>query len=289
MNIRVSKGRYVSILTNIGFCLFILLAHAAGAAEPQIVPLIAGQHIDVGSVSVNNTESNLIVTYQTTGDWVITETHLDVATSYNGLSTTKKGNPRPGKFRYKTDHPVPVNTVTYTIDATQWAEGTPLYIAAHAVVVSPAGDETAWAGGLDFPGANWATYFMYEIQAVAQTGAVHFSQSDYPVKESSRDTRVTITVKRTGGSSGNVNVHYRTIDGTAIGSPVPRQGDYVSASGTLTFTDGDSADKSFVIGISADPVEMDQFETFFVELTTDDNCCLGDPSTAAIIIEDFRN
>lgn len=270
-------------------CLAMFSMSDAVAVDPQTIPLIAGQHISVGTVTVDSTPSHLSVSYQTTGGWVITETHLDVAVSYSGLNTTKKGNPIPGKFRYKTTHPTPVNTVTYNIDASQWVEGTSLYLAAHAVVISPGGSETAWADGLDFPGANWATYFVYEIPAQAQTGSVHFSQANYPVQESSRDTSVIVAVKRTGGSSGNLNVHYRTIDGTAVGSPVPRQGDYLSTSGTLTFADGDSMDKTFAIRIFADPVDMDQFETFSVELTSDDNCCLGDPASATITIEDFRN
>jgi hypothetical protein len=91
------------------------------------------------------------------------------------------------------------------------------------------------------------------------------------------------------GSAGDLAVHYRTIDGTAIGNPLPRLGDYVSKSGTLTFADGDTADKSFDVVISADPVDTDLFETFFVELSTDDGCCLGDPATATVIIQDLRN
>ncbi len=286
---RMLKAVSVSMFFWMAIFPVLAMLRTAAAAELVIVPLSAGQHIDAGSVVVTNTETILTVTYQTTGGWGITETHLDVATSYNGLHTNKSGNPQPGKFTYKTEHPAPVSEVTFTIDASAWGEGTPLYIAAHAVVVSDVGSETAWAGDLDFPGANWATYFIYEIQAAVQRGVVQFSQPDFPVKESSRDTRVTVIVKRVGGSAGNLAVHYRTIDGSAIGNPLPRLGDYVSKSGTLTFNDGDAADKSVDIVISADPIDTDLFETFFVELNTDDGCCLGDPSTASVTIEDFRN
>jgi len=289
MSVRMLKTASGSMYFYTTIFLVLAMLCTAAAAEPRIVPLIAGQHIDAGSVSVSNTETTLTVTYQATGGWAITETHLDVATSYNGLYTNKAGNPQPGKFRYKTEHPAPVSEVTFTIDATAWAEGALLYIAAHAVVVSETDEETAWAGDLDFPGANWATYFTYTIQAVAQAGVVQFSQPEFPVEESSRDTRVTLIVKRVGGSAGSLAVHYRTLDGTAIGNPVPRLGDYVSKSGTLTFGDGDDADKSFDVVISTDPIDTDLFENFFVELTTDDGCCLGDPSTTTVIIEDFRN
>src|SRR5690606_35448471 len=57
----------------------------AGAAEPGdvcgekvIFPLTAGQTIDVGRITVANTETDLIINYQTTGDWYLQELHLYV-------------------------------------------------------------------------------------------------------------------------------------------------------------------------------------------------------------------
>ena len=66
--------------------------------------LMAGQSIPVGSVVVENDAQYLYVTYQTDGNWLITETHLDIATRPEDLKQTSKGNAVPGQFAYKSEH-----------------------------------------------------------------------------------------------------------------------------------------------------------------------------------------
>ena len=139
--------------------------------------LIAGQHIDVGNVEVNHnayTDHLLYITYSTEGGWVITETHLAVASSLSDIPTNKKGNPKVGHFPY-TDPAIEEPTqVQYIIDLDDFPSlyhdgyyyGT-LYVAAHAVVNHPCyGSETAWGDtyGQPFPGANsWAMYFTITL------------------------------------------------------------------------------------------------------------------------------
>jgi hypothetical protein len=131
--------------------------------DDTVVDLMAGQHILAGTVTVSNDYDNIYVTYQTTGDWFLRETHVDIETSYNGFPTTKSGNPKVGNFAYKMSHNPPVQTYTYTIPF-DFTEGDVIYFAAHAVVTSATyGTETGWAGCLDFPGNNWATYCTHEI------------------------------------------------------------------------------------------------------------------------------
>lgn len=72
-------------------------------------------------------------------------------------------------------------------------------------------------------------------------GTFSFSQAAYTVNESSN--LVTITVTRTNGASGSVQVSYATFNGTAV-SPT----DYTSVSGTLTFNQG-VASKTFTVPI----------------------------------------
>ncbi len=102
--------------------------------SPFVKDLIAGQHINVGTVKVWNDSTTLHVIYQTTGDWKITETHLAVATSLAGIPQTRTGNPKVDDFPYYAGPHSPVTTYTYIITHS-WAAGTPLYIAAHAKVV----------------------------------------------------------------------------------------------------------------------------------------------------------
>ena len=49
----------------------------ASCGQMTETTLMAGQNIPVGSVVVENDAQYLYVTYQTDGNWLITETHLD--------------------------------------------------------------------------------------------------------------------------------------------------------------------------------------------------------------------
>ena len=136
--------------------------------NPYITNLTAGQHIDVGNVSVWNDGVNLSVTFETTGNWSLNETHLHVVNNSVAGIPQKNGNPPPGKFDYKNES-LTTQTYTYVIPLA-WAVDDTLYIAAHAEVqdLNETGyvlqEETAWGEGYDFPGKNWAMYFNYTVQ-----------------------------------------------------------------------------------------------------------------------------
>lgn len=140
---------------------------------PQTVTLFAGQHIDVGTVTVWNDTDNVYIKYETKDNWVITETHMATALSLAGIPQTKTGNPKVGNFPYNDQHSPPVTEYTYVVNYKDagYAPGNILYIATHAVVklLNENGEiiqeETAWGNGEGFPGKNWAMYFTYEIQA----------------------------------------------------------------------------------------------------------------------------
>jgi len=124
--------------------------------EPLITNLCAAQDIEVGTVTVDNDDTTLTVTYEITDlDWIITETHLYVGQNVPFTSA-------PGQFPYDDGDAVYTDgtMVTYTIalaDITSYspkltkkgkptgvmvASGDdpgvsptdPVYIAAHAVV-----------------------------------------------------------------------------------------------------------------------------------------------------------
>ena len=56
----------------------VAFAHST-TSDKTIVDLIAGRHIDVGSVKVWNDNENLYVKYMTDTNWCLDETHLQVA------------------------------------------------------------------------------------------------------------------------------------------------------------------------------------------------------------------
>ena len=92
------------------------------------VDLIAGQHIDVGDVSVWDDGSKMYVNYQTDDTWCLIETHLAV----DEIPQTKSGAVKVGKFQYSEEHEC-VFDYTYEVDIESgWVDN--VDIAAHAVV-----------------------------------------------------------------------------------------------------------------------------------------------------------
>jgi hypothetical protein len=127
------------------------------------LPLLAGQTILVGTVTLDEDDNNYYITYDTTASgWTISETHLAAAAFSSGIPQTKTGNPRPGKFQYSGIHRKGTRIVTYTVPKA--GLGINPKFAAHAVVNGPlglGGTETAWGGVINFRGSNWGLYFEY--------------------------------------------------------------------------------------------------------------------------------
>jgi len=73
---------------------------------------------------------------------------------------------------------------------------------------------------------------------------------------------VTITATRSGGSNGAAGVSYATSNGTAAAGS-----DYTDAGGTLSWTDGDAANKTFAVSITNDTA-VEAGETFTVSLSS---------------------
>lgn len=123
------------------------------------VDLIAGQNQLAGTVTVSFDWLHTYVTYQTTGNYTISQIHLYIG-DLAGVPLAN-GNPSPGQFAnggmYNN-----ATCVTYVFNSAD----VPSYfcVAAHAVVSgSPSGSgyqtNTGWGAGLPFSGCNWATYF----------------------------------------------------------------------------------------------------------------------------------
>lgn len=75
------------------------------ASAPGKYILYAGQHEEVGDVSVTNDNEYVCVTYTLnpsalTDGWLIHETHLFIGTEASSIPQNRQGNPVPGKFPY---------------------------------------------------------------------------------------------------------------------------------------------------------------------------------------------
>ena len=114
--------------------------------------------------------------------------------------------------------------------------------------------------------------------AAGATGSVHFNVSSVAVIEDVGNA--TVTVLRSGGSTGSLTVQYATANGTAIAGQ-----DYTAASGTLSFGPGETS-KTIQIPIANDvPTEPD--ETFTVALQVGSNLeAVGSPNVLTVTIQD---
>ncbi len=134
---------------------------------PKTADWYTSHKTEVGYMHTWNDGSNLHVEYRTFSSWSLTETHLAVAETVDGIPQTKSGNPKVGNFPYKHQKLGCTTVDEYVIPLSLIgvSPGNSVVIAAHAVVSGPGGEETAWGncGNSYFSGNNWATYFSYKI------------------------------------------------------------------------------------------------------------------------------
>jgi serine protease len=112
-------------------------------------------------------------------------------------------------------------------------------------------------------------------------GVLQFSSPVYSVGEAGGT--VTLTVNRTGGSSGVASVHYATANGTAASYT-----DYTAKNGTLNWGAGDGSAKTITVPIINNLV-VEGAETFTVHLSSATGAPLGATSTATVTITDDDN
>jgi hypothetical protein len=119
----------------------------------------------------------------------------------------------------------------------------------------------------------------FRSAADPSAGTLSFSSSTYSVQEDG-GTR-TITVTRTGGTSGAVSVSYGTSNGTATSGS-----DYTAVSSTLSFADGEGGSKTFDVTI-LDNGTAEADETFTVVLSSPTGgAALGTSSATVTILND---
>jgi hypothetical protein len=134
--------------------------------EISSIRLVAGQTLNVGTVSTWNDAGTLFVRYTLSNGWSLAETHLAAALSVNGIPTNKAGNPIIGQFPQQQTHSAGTTNYTYEIPLIELGAGAgdDLLIAAHGTVSGPSGNETAWGDGARFTQqGSWAMYFAYRV------------------------------------------------------------------------------------------------------------------------------
>jgi hypothetical protein len=129
------------------------------------------------------------------------------------------------------------------------------------------------------PGPEWSTDSPFgSTPPPTSAGTVQLSQANYTVAE--QNTNFTISVTRTGGSSGVATVDYAVSAGTATAGA-----DFDATSGTLTWANGEQGTKTFTILIRDDN-DPEPNETITIQLSNATGSTLGTPTSAVLTVTD---
>lgn len=135
------------------------------------------------------------------------------------------------------------------------------------------------AGGASLGSPSSATVSIVDDDAAVTQGVLSFSDASSSAGEGSG--AVTLYVRRSGGSTGEVTVDYATSDGTAAADQ-----DYAATGGTLTWADGDAADKPIEVTI-IDDLDIEGDQDFSVTLSNAaGGATVGAPAIATVTIND---
>jgi Calx-beta domain len=115
------------------------------------------------------------------------------------------------------------------------------------------------------------------VAAAKPVGTLMLSAASESVAQNAGS--VTVTVDRTGGSSGAVSLTYGEVNGSAVAGT-----DYTASTGTLKWGDGDAAAKTFSVPVS-DAKPFSGSKSFTVDVSgPTGGASLGSPSTASVSI-----
>jgi hypothetical protein len=128
-------------------------------------------------------------------------------------------------------------------------------------------------------GSSSTSEFSQCVQVTqVPASTLQFSQSSFTVNESGGSA--TISVARAGGNSGAVSVQYQT----AAGGAATENTDYTPVSGTLTWSNGDAASKTFTVPVANDLL-YEGDESINLTLTNPSGgATLGGQNTATLLI-----
>jgi hypothetical protein len=147
-------------------------------------------------------------------------------------------------------------------------------LAQGALDLGPVGGDNSYGVGLlDLMAAyDW----LLANAGTPLPGQLQFTSAAYSATEGAG--ALTVTVARVGGTAGDVSVNFATANGSALAGT-----DYVAASGTLNFLDGESS-RTFAITIMNDAT-YEPNEALTVTLSAPaGGATLGSPSSATVTI-----
>jgi hemoglobin-like flavoprotein len=121
---------------------------------------------------------------------------------------------------------------------------------------------------------------ILDDDAAQPAGVLAFSTAAYNVNENGGVA--TITVKRTGGSNGAVSAQYASV----AGGTATAGSDHATASGTVSWADGDTADKTFSVTILDDQLNEPDETVNLSLVNPTGGAALVNPLSAVLTIVD---
>ncbi len=131
------------------------------------ITLYAGQHMDAGTVTVNNDATNVYVTIETDNGWTMNAYHIYLG--FGPVPMNRPGAPIPGHFPYSDEVPAGTTSVTVTIPLADFdgACEDELVFAVHAELQRQDGrtvqQETGWNDCDNDFRRGWGSYCTYEV------------------------------------------------------------------------------------------------------------------------------
>lgn len=135
------------------------------------------------------------------------------------------------------------------------------------------------SGGASLGSPATASVAVSSNDTPSSSGSIRFTAASANVAENAGS--VTLSLERTGGSSGAVSVNWATANGTATAGA-----DFTAANGSVSFGDGETGPKSIQVTIADDTTE-ESSESFSVALSAPSGgAALGSPASATVTIND---
>ena len=128
-----------------------------------------------------------------------------------------------------------------------------------------------------------ALLFLFLSACVsAQAGVIEFNATNFSISEGASPATITITLKRTGGTTNAASVLVATSNGTATAGS-----DYTALSTTVNWAANDGANKTVTVAILDDAI-VEGTETVTLTLSSPVGDTIGTDSTATLSILDFE-
>lgn len=237
----------------------------AGAVQFNATPTPGTIALTASTYSISESGSSVTITLRRSGGSA-GAVGVSFATS-NGTATAGSDYTAVSQSVAWADAEITDKTVSIPITSDVSVEGNETV---NIAITSPTGGAT-----LGTP--NTAVLTIVDDDNPPSAGTLQFSASTYSVAENG--SSVTITVTRAGGSAGAVGVTYATSNGTATATA-----DYTAATNTLSWSDGETASKTFNVTILDDST-YEGSETVTLTLSSaTGGASLGAPTTAVLTI-----